>query len=232
MALTTQEQRLLIEYGQIFNISPPQYEGQEEEAYYILVMLYGLFAIDDKYDRQKYRDAILNETKNKFGQTGPFFGRVIRTISFHISQKNWFSPRESNTDLIQTFKYLLIGITALSLLGVSPTLGSIRRGAEESIRKGTVRAGIDRARQRLLQGAGSGVVEALVSKIGTRFPIGAALVAIGIIAFYAMEAKMNNIRETLTERFEAGLATEEELDEISNANFSDVMQEAFGGYWE
>lgn len=43
---------------------------------------------------------------------------------------------------------------------------------------------------------------------------------------------MNNIRETLTERFEAGLATEEELDEISNANFSDVMQEAFGGYWE
>ena len=43
---------------------------------------------------------------------------------------------------------------------------------------------------------------------------------------------MNQIREKMTERFEAGLATEVELDQISNANFTDIVTESVGAYWD
>lgn len=91
---------------------------------------------------------------------------------------------------------------------------------------------MQRAKQRLLQGAGSGIIEALTTKVATRIPVGAALVALGVIGYYAMERKMNQIREKMTERFEAGLATEAELDQISNANFTDIVTESVGAYWD
>ncbi|WP_372575188.1 hypothetical protein [Ruegeria jejuensis] len=99
-------------------------------------------------------------------------------------------------------------------------------------RKNSVRAGLARAKQRLLQGAGSGIIEAIVQKGATRIPVGAALVALGVIAFYGMERRMNIIRETITERFESDLATEQELDEISNASFADILKESVGEYWK
>ena len=145
-------------------------------------------------------------------------------------QPAWIGRLDSNEELIRTFKWLLVGATILSLLGISPVMGSARRGVEESIRQNSVRAGVQRAKQRLLQGAGSGIIEALTTKVATRIPVGAALVALGVIGYYAMERKMNQIREKMTERFEAGLATEAELDQISNANFTDIVTESVGAY--
>lgn len=231
MSLTAQEQRLLVEYSAIFRVNASDYGEQDEEAYVILAHLYGLFAIEGTYDRQRYRNAVLQETAAKFGQTTRFFGKIQTVAADDAAGLRYYPQRKSNEDLIQEFKYLLIGLTALTLLGVGPALGSARRGVEESIRTNSVRAGLARARTRLLQGAGSGIIEAITQKVVTRFPIGAVLVAAAVLAFYAMEVRMSRIRETMTERYEADLATEDELEEIRNSNFHDIMQEILDAYW-
>lgn len=230
MSLTSQEKRLLVEYGDLFRINAGHYAGQEEQAFYIFALLYALPSVEGA-ERRRFRDGVLRETDKLFGQNSRFFAGVLLAISDDIAQPAWICRLESNKELIKTFKWLLVGATILSLLGISPAMGSARRGVEESIRQNSVRAGIQRAKQRLLQGAGSGIIEALTTKVATRIPVGAALVALGVIGYYAMERKMNHIREKMTERFEAGLATEAELDQISNANFTDIVTESVGAYW-
>lgn len=230
MSLTSQERRLLVEYGDLFRIRSGNYAGQEEEAFYIFALLYALPSVEGA-ERRRYRDGVLRETDKLFGQNSRFFTGVSLVIADDIVQPAWIGRLESNEELIRAFKWLLVGATILSLLGISPVMGSARRGVEESIRQNSVRAGIQRAKQRLLQGAGSGIIEALTTKVATRIPVGAALVALGVIGYYAMERKMNKIREKMTERFEAGLATEAELDQISNANFTDIITESVGAYW-
>ena len=231
MSLTSQERRQLVEYGDLFRIRPGDYAGQEEEAFYIFALLYSLPSVEGA-DRRRYRDGVLRETDKLFGQSSRFFTGVTLVIADDIVQPAWIGRLDSNEELIRTFKWLLVGATILSLLGISPVMGSARRGVEESIRQNSVRAGVQRAKQRLLQGAGSGIIEALTTKVATRIPVGAALVALGVIGYYAMERKMNQIREKMTERFEAGLATEAELDQISNANFTDIVTESVGAYWD
>lgn len=231
MSLTSQEQRLLIEYGDLFRIRPGSYSGQEDQAFYILALLYALPSVEGR-DRKKYRDGILGEAANLFGQESRFFSAVSSIIADDLVQPGWLGRLDSNVELIRTFKWLLVGVTILYALGISPAWGSGRRGVEEAIRQNSVRVGLEKAKQRLFLGAGSGIAEALVSKVGTRIPVGAALVMLGIVGYYAMERKMNQIREKMTDRFEAGLATEEDLDEISNSNFSIIIQEAVGEYWK
>lgn len=50
--------------------------------------------------------------------------------------------------------------------------------------------------------------------------------------YYATERKVSHTREKMTECFEAGLAAEAELDQISNANFNDIIMEPVGAYWD
>ncbi len=63
---------------------------------------------------------------------------------------------------------------------------------------------------------------------GEDYPAAAALG----LAYFSMQYKMGKIRETITERFEADLATEAELNEIGNANFLNILEEGLGAYWE
>lgn len=231
MSLSKQEKRLLVEYGALFNINPGTYAEKEEQAFYILALLYALPSVEGG-QRKSYRDDILKETIRLFEVSSQFFLGVHRVIADNIVQPAWMDRLDTNEELIRTFKWLLVGATVLSMLGISPVAGSARRGVEESIRQSSVRAGIERAKQRLMQGAGSGIVEALTAKVATRIPVGAVLVALGVVAYYAMERKMNQIRVKMTERFESGLATEAELDKISNANFVDIIKEAVGAYWK
>lgn len=232
MSLTAQEQRLLIEYAEVFSIRPGDYSNNEEEAYHILATLYGFPSIERDYEKRRFQAGLVTEVIDVFGDNSRFFQRVIEFFAMYNVQPAWFSGRESNDELIREFKRLLVGATVLMALGISPVGGSARRGVEESIRQGSVRAGVLRARQRLLQGAGSGIIEALTQRVATRFPVGAAIVALGVIAYFAMERRMNEIREIMTERFEADLATEEELDQISNASFVDVVMETVDAYWD
>ena len=64
-----------------------------------------------------------------------------------------------------------------------------------------------------------------------RFPIAAAAVALMAIAYIAMIYKMESIRSELLSRYEVGLATEDELEAISNDGLMDVLNERLEGYW-
>lgn len=71
----------------------------------------------------------------------------------------------------------------------------------------------------------------MTERMATRFPIGIALVAAATIAFFAMEVRIEKIRGIMNERFEADLATKEELEKISNANIMDLIKEKLDEYW-
>lgn len=232
MTLTNQEAYLLTEYADIFNVNASEYADMDEEAYVILAHLYGLFAIEGTYERMRYRNAVLAETGNVFGTDTRFFYRIQVVAADNAAGLNWYPQRSSNEDLIKEFKNLTIGLYVLMTLGISPVGGTIRRGVEERIRPGkTTAEAIARARRRLIQGAGSGMIEAMTERLATRFPIGIALVAAATIAFFAMEIRIEKIREIMNERFEADLATEDELEEISNANIMDLIKEKLDEYW-
>lgn len=231
MTMKPEERRLLAEYADLFKIPAASYKEQPEEAYAILATFYGYPTVLEN-ERKKFLDGLLREAAAAFGRNSLFLKFFVNAVGMQIHQINWHGRRESNEDLIRQFKWLLVGVTVLFAIGISPAWGTGRRGVEEAIRQNSVRAGIARARQRFLQGAGSGIVEAIVQKGATRFPVGAALVALGIIAYYGMERRMNAIREIMSERFEDNLATEEELNKISNASFMKILEESLGEYWK
>lgn len=147
-------------------------------------------------------------------------------------QPKWFSRRKTNAELIKQFKYLLVGTTALSIVGISPIGGNIRKGVEDTIKVGgSIQKGIEAAKKRLLMGAGSGIVEAFTTRFATRFPVGLAFVAALSIAYMGMLEKMEGIRMEMMERFGAGLATRAELDQIQNASFFEIVEQGLEGYW-
>lgn len=230
MTLSPAEDKLLYDYADVFNINPSTFISNKDGAYVILAMLYGYLSLD-KDERRRYRDGVLVETDNQFGQDSAFFGQIQGAIALLIAQPAWFNTLATNSDLIRQFKNLLIGVTVLSLIGISPVGGPIRKGVEDTVKRGTLRAGLEAAKKRLLLGAGSGVIEAIVTRIGIRFPIGAAAVALMAIAYIAMIYKMEKIRSEMLSRYEVGLATEEELDAIGNDGFMDVINERLEGYW-
>ena len=231
MSLSRSEEKLLLDYADIFRISPAAFSENRGAAYAILTALYGYLSLDADAERKQLRDAVLVESNAQFGN-GLFFGQVQGAVALLMIQPAWFSRRKTNAELIKQFKYLLVGATALSVIGISPIGGSARKGVEDTIKVGgSVSKGIEAAKKRLLMGAGSGIVEAITTRFATRFPVGLAFVAALTIAYMGMLEKMEDIRTEMMERFDVGLATRDELNQIQNASFFAIIEQGLQEYW-
>lgn len=231
MSLSRAQNKLLLDYADIFSVSHSSFSDNKGAAYVILTALYGYLSLDSDSERKQLRDAVLAESYAQFG-SGMFLGQIQGAVALLMVQPRWFNRRKTNAELISQFKYLLVGATALSLIGISPVGGSARKGVEDTIKVGgSVRKGIEAAKKRLLMGAGSGIVEAITTRIATRFPVGLAFVAALTVAYMGMLSKMEDIRTEMMERFDAGLATRADLDQIQNASFLAIIEQGLQEYW-
>lgn len=235
--LTSNERKLLSDYCRIFDINEDYISENRKHAFGILSAMYAYPNIRDSHERKRNRDGVLAETARVWGQDSRFFGAVSRVVALSLHDAEYFVQRtKSNEELITEFRYLLVAVIALEIIGIGgigrAISGSFSAGAAKTIKDNSVRAGLEAAKQRLMLGGGSAVVEAAAIRWGAALGLwSAAFVAILIVAHTVMVRNMEEIRAEITERHGDDKATDDDLESVQNRSFSEIVQEQLAQYW-
>lgn len=253
MSLTAEEQAVLGKMCEIFNIPIEHTADNPEHALGIVNALYAYSSIDEDYEQDRHRTAVLTETKRVWTDgssfpAGPaFWGDVQRVVALQLHQRYYFvNRRKSNAELIREYKAQLISVMILEIIGVGGLTGALRssgaKGVEAAIKAGatgsagqSVRAGVAAASQRLLLGGGSGIVEASVLRWGAAAGLwAAAFVAAMVIAHELMLRNLEQIRDEIADRYakDPPEATEDEYEQVQNRTMFEIVAEGFGAFWE
>lgn len=235
--LSEAENRLLSEYSKVFGIEEAVFSRNRKHAFGILTAMYSYPNLDSSFERQRCRDGVLQEAARVWGQQDQFFGAIQRVVSLSLHSAQYFvQRRKSNQELISEFRYLLVAVVALEIIGIGGLSGAIKGGASagaaKAIKDNSVRAGIEAAKQRLLLGGGSAVVEAAALRWGAALGLwSAAFVAVLVAAHYIMVRNLEKIRAEITERHANGKATDDELESVQNQTFSEIVRKGLEPYW-
>lgn len=87
MSLSKSEEKLLLDYADIFNVPPASFAENKGAAYVILSALYGYLALDSDPERKQLRDAVLVESHAQFGNSLFFWKRSKYGCASHGSTK-------------------------------------------------------------------------------------------------------------------------------------------------
>lgn len=238
MTLSAEENKVLARYCEIFAVDPQHIAENRKHAFGILGAMYAYPSVRSQSDRHKLRDATLQETARVWGQGSRFFEDVIRIVALSMHQAEYYvSRRKSNDELIQEFRYQLIAVIVLEIIGVGgigrALGGSASAGAAKMISENSVRAGLEAAKKRMMLGAGSAVLEAAAVRWGAALGIwGVAFVAALVIAHEVMVRNLEEIRAEITERHGKGEASDEELEKVQNKSFSESIRQGLEPYWK
>jgi len=218
----------------IFDIPLSCTEPNPELALNILARMYLVPTIPSQADRRRALIEIRANLSGHSNSMSDFISRTTRSTAFMQELPDWFSHlNESTENLIDQYKSLNFGITALGILGVGSVAGAFGAGVAEASRQNSARAGAQRTIDRL---AGRGpLVEEVQRRLATRVSPRAAgavgvVVAIGgTLAYHHALDRMEEIRSILMHRFQNGEMTDDQFRDVFGET---VSPENIKRYWE